>query len=672
MSDMTDRPSISEVFEQYAPQRTPFLAFRSYLADRGLLLAGAVVSTAVWRLANLVPPYLLGRAVDAFFTGERTTLSVAFVPDAWIPEGLAGQFAVLVALFGGLVVAQVACNVVRHLSWRWFQQSVLHDLRTDVYDAVQRLDVATFRAESTGDVMSVVNNDVNQLQTFLDDGAQTVVQVSTFFLVLLAVMVGIHAELTLLIVGFVPLMLAAVYGYQRLIEPRYDERREAVGRLNTQVETVLGSIETVKAFTNEAFERERLRDRSLAFWRADWHAARLSAVFFPARQLVSLGVMLAIVVVGGWWAIAGPPLFFTTPLSPGEFVTFYFFGQMFVGQSGRLSDVADTYTDAKASAKRVFGLLYYPTTEDDTETAYETAAVRETRETSEMRNAAETRETTATGDLPETANSTLSDVDGTVAFEDVTFSYPGESQPALEGVDFTAETGEYVGVVGPTGAGKSTLLRLLLRFYHPDEGTIRIDGTDVATVSTSDLREAVGYVGQESTLLDGTVRENIAYGDHGATDAEIRAAAARANAHGFITNLDDGYDTEVGERGVKLSGGQRQRIAIARAIVRDPAVLLLDEATSHVDNRTELYIQAGLSELIEGRTTIAIAHRLSTIRDADTILVFEDGEIRERGDHEELLATNGLYADLWRLHTGEASELSELEGDSAAPPGGGE
>lgn len=214
MSDTTDRPSISEVFEQYAPQRTPFLAFRSYLADRGLLLAGAVVSTAVWRLANLVPPYLLGRAVDAFFTGERTTLSVAFLPDAWIPAGLAGQFAVLVSLFGGLVATQVACNVVRHLSWRWFQQSVLHDLRTDVYDAVQRLEIATFRAESTGDVMSVVNNDVNQLQTFLDDGAQTVVQVSTFFLVLLAVMVGIHAELTLLIAGFVPLMLAAVYGYQ--------------------------------------------------------------------------------------------------------------------------------------------------------------------------------------------------------------------------------------------------------------------------------------------------------------------------------------------------------------------------------------------------------------------------------------------------------------------------
>ena len=644
MSDTTDRLSISEVFEQHAPQRTPFLAFRRYLGGRGALFVGAVVSTAVWRLANLVPPYLLGRAVDAFFTGERSKLSVAFVPDAWIPETLAGQFGVLVALFGGLVGAQVACNVGRHLSWRWFQQSVLHDLRIDVYDAVQRLDVSTLRAESTGDVMSVVNNDVNQLRTFLDDGAQTVVQVSTFFVVLLVVMVGIHAELTLLIAGFVPVMLAAVYGYQRLIEPRYDERREAVGRLNAHVETVLGSVETVKAFTNEAFERDRLRDRSLAFWRADWHAARLSGVFFPARQFVSLGVMLTIVVVGGWWAIAGPPLFFSMSLSPGQFVTFYFFGQMFVGQSGRLSDVADTYTDAKASAKRVFGLLYYPTTEDG-----------------EPADA-----------VSETADSKLSTVAGRVAFEDVTFTYPGESQPALEGVDFTADAGEYVGLVGPTGAGKSTVLRLLLQFYHPDDGTIRVDGTDVATVSTTTLREAVGYVGQESTLLDGTVRENIAYGDHDATDAEIRAAAERANAHGFVTDLDDGYDTEVGERGVKLSGGQRQRIAIARAIVRDPAVLLLDEATSHVDNRTELYIQAGLSELIEGRTTIAIAHRLSTIRDADTILVFEDGAIRERGDHEELLAADGLYADLWRLHTGEASALSELDADTTVSPRGGE
>ncbi|MEZ3145687.1 ABC transporter ATP-binding protein [Halobaculum sp. MBLA0143] len=622
------------------------MGFRRYLRGRKLLFGGAAVSTVLWRLANIVPPYLLGRAVDAFFTGERSKLSVAFVPQAWIPESLAGQFGALVASFGGLVAFQVACNVARHLSWRWLQQSVLHDLRTDVYDAVQRLDVATLRAESTGDVMSVVNNDVNRLQTFLDDGAQTLFQVSAFFVVLLAAMLGIHAELTLLVVGFVPVMLAAVYGYQRLVEPRYDDRRTAVGRLNTHVETVLGSIETVKAFTNESFERERLRDRSLAFWRADWRAAKLSGVFFPARQFVSLGVMLAIVVVGGWWAIAGPPLVFSTPLSPGEFVTFYFFGQMFVGQSARLSDVADTYTDAKASAKRVFGLLAYPTAES-TGGAYERA------EPWTADGGSTTDEDGATGERPTT-------VDGTVAFEDVTFSYPGESQPALEGVDFTASAGEYVGLVGPTGAGKSTVLRLLFRFYRPDEGTIRVDGTDVAELSTDRLREAVGYVGQESTLLDGTVRENIAYGDHDATDAEIRSAAERANAHGFVTDLDDGYDTEVGERGVKLSGGQRQRIAIARAIVRDPEILLLDEATSHVDNRTELYIQEGLAELIEGRTTVAVAHRLSTIRDADTILVFEDGQIRERGAHETLLAAGGLYADLWRLHTGEASELSEL------------
>ena len=648
MSDSETPPSIADAFDRYAPHATPMAALRRYLDGRGALFAGAVVSTVVWRLANLVPPYLLGRAVDGFFTGERASLSVAFVPDAWIPATLAGQFGVLVALFGGLVCVQVACNVARHLSWRWLQQAVVHDLRTDVYDAVQRLDLATFQAESTGDVMSVVNNDVNQLRTFLDDGAQTVFQVAAFFVVLLVVMLGIHAELTFLIAGFVPVMLAAVYGYQRLVEPRYDDRRAAVGRLNTHVETVLGGIETVKAFTNESFERERLRDRSLAFWRADWRAAKLSGVFFPARQFVSLGVMLGVVVVGGWWAIAGPPLFFSTPLSPGQFVTFYFFGQMFVGQSARLSDVADTYTDAKASAKRVFGLLHYPTATATAGTATDTP----TTAAASTATPAETDD-----DTPRP----LGDVDGRVAFEDVTFTYPGEAQPALAEIDFTVEAGAYVGLVGPTGAGKSTVLRLLLRFYHPERGTIRIDGRDVATVSKDDLRETVGYVGQEATLLDGTVRENIAYGDHDATDAEIRRAAKRANAHEFVTELDDGYDTEVGERGVKLSGGQRQRIAIARAIVRDPEILLLDEATSHVDNRTELYIQEGLAELIEGRTTIAIAHRLSTIRDADTILVFEDGRIRERGDHESLVAADGLYADLWRLHTGEASSLVTTE-----------
>ena len=265
---------------------------------------------------------------------------------------------------------------------------------------------------------------------------------------------------------------------------------------------------------------------------------------------------------------------------------------------------------------------------------------------------------------------TLDDVAGRVEYDDVSFTYEndeGGEEAVLHDISFTAEPGEMVGLVGPTGAGKTTLMKLLMRLYDVDEGAVRIDGTDVRDLSLSSLRDAVGYVSQEPFLFYGTVRENIAYATPEASDEDVEAAARMAGAHEFIGELPDGYDTLVGERGVKLSGGQRQRVSIARAVLRDPEILLLDEATSHVDNETEVVIQHNLAELVADRTTFAIAHRLSTVRDADTILVLEDGELVESGHHEELLAEDGLYATLWRVQVGEVDQLPDefLEGFSA-------
>lgn len=594
------------------------------------VFTAAVVSTVVWRLSNLVYPYLLGLFTD-LFVAPNEQATIPLVPETLVPATQRGQFELLATVFAGLVVVQVVAHGLKFLTWRWFQQSTLHELRVEAYRAMQRLEVAVFEVEGTGDVMSVLNNDVNQLRTFLDEGLQSVFQVSAFFVGLVVLMVGLHWQLTLVVSLFAPVMFLVIRAYQRLIEPRYDERRGAVGRVNNHIQAVVSGIRTVKAFGAEPRERDRLEARSKAFWRADWAAAKLSGVFFPARQLVSLGAMLSIVAVGGSWVLFGPPFVFTQPLSPGTFITFYFLGQMLVGQMGRVGDIVDGYVDAKASAKRVFGLLAREPDGDDRESV------------------------------------SLAPVDGHVSYDDVTFSYPGERTPAIEGVSFDAEPDDYVGIVGPTGAGKSTVVKLLLGLYEPDTGTVRVDGVDVTAADTVELREAIGYVGQEPFLFDMTVRENIAYGDPTAGDAAIQRAAGRANAAQFIEGLPDGYETTVGEEGVALSGGQRQRIAIARAILRDPAILVLDEATSHVDNRTELLIQEGLRELIVDRTTIAIAHRLSTVRAADTILVFDDGEIVERGTHEELVDDDGLYADLWALHLGDADSLPALSADPVGP-----
>jgi ATP-binding cassette subfamily B protein len=247
--------------------------------------------------------------------------------------------------------------------------------------------------------------------------------------------------------------------------------------------------------------------------------------------------------------------------------------------------------------------------------------------------------------------------EGRVEYDDVTFAYDDES--IVEAVDFTVEGGETMALVGPTGAGKSTVLKLLLRLYDVDDGAIRVDGQDVRDVTLPSLRRRIGYVGQDTFLFYGTVRENIAYGTFDADDDAIVAAAKAAEAHQFIQNLPDGYDTMVGERGVKLSGGQRQRIAIARAVLKDPEVLVLDEATSDVDTETEMLIQRSLDRLTADRTTFAIAHRLSTIKDADRILVLEDGRVVERGTHADLLAAGGLYAHLWGVQAGEIDELPQ-------------
>jgi ATP-binding cassette subfamily B protein len=320
------------------------------------------------------------------------------------------------------------------------------------------------------------------------------------------------------------------------------------------------------------------------------------------------------------------PLFFSGDLGPGAFVTFILYTQRFIWPMAQFGQIINMYQRARASAERVFGLMDEPP---------------------------------RVADAPDATDLVVDD--GTVVYDDVTFAYgddaDGADDPVLRDVSFTADGGDTVAIVGPTGAGKSTVVKLLLRLYDVDAGSIEIDGQDVRGVTRDSLRRAIGYVGQDPFMFSGSVRDNVAYGAFDATDEDVVAAARAAEAHEFVAALPDGYDTTVGERGVKLSGGQRQRLAIARAVLRDPDVLVFDEATSDVDTETEYLIQRSLDDLTTDRTTFVIAHRLSTVKDADRIVVVEDGRVTEVGSHDELLDADGLYAHLWRVQAGDIDDL---------------
>ncbi|WP_139136077.1 ABC transporter ATP-binding protein, partial [Haladaptatus sp. W1] len=379
------------------------------------------------------------------------------------------------------------------------------------------------------------------------------------------------------------------------------------------------------------FESDRVNDVSNDYFGANWDAIVTRIKFFPSLQILSgLGFALTF-IVGGLWVFNGEgPWFFSGNLKAGEFVTFMLLTQRFIWPMAQFGSIINMYQRAYASSARIFGLMDEP------------SRIQEDPDAKDL-------------DVTE----------GEVVYDHVTFGYD-ESETIVEDITFEVEGGDTLALVGPTGAGKSTVLKLLLRMYDVNEGAIRIDGTDIRDVSLPSIRRNIGYVSQNTFLFYGTVKENIEYGTFDATDAEIEEAAKAAEAHEFITNLPDGYDTKVGERGVKLSGGQRQRISIARAILKDPEILILDEATSDVDTETEMLIQRSLDKLTENRTTFAIAHRLSTIKDADKIVVLEGGKIVERGRHDQLIGNDGLYAHLWGVQAGEIDELPQEFIDRAA------
>jgi len=615
--------SDDEAFEDARERvdRPMWRLFTDYGEGQRLAFLVGLVSSVFARMLDLLPPLLLALAIDAVIEGNAS-YSLLLVPDAWIPGSTTGQL----WLTAGLIAASFGFGAVFHYTrnWGWnkFAQHVQHAVRTDTYETMQRLNMEFFADKQTGEMMSVLSNDVNRLEKFLNDGLNSSSRLVIMVLGIAAYLFWINWQLALVALLPVPLIAVFTKWFIETIQPKYADVRASVGSLNSRLENNLSGIQIIKTANTEDYEADRVEDSSQEYLDANWDAIGTRITFFPGLRLVSgLGFVVTF-VVGGLIVIGQAPAVFTIELTTGGFVAFIIYTQRFVWPMAQFGQVINMYQRAYASAERVFGLMETP------------------------------------GRLAEGTDAPpLAVTDGAVEYDDVTFGY--EDDTVLDDVSFTVDGGDTVALVGPTGAGKSTVMKLLLRMYDPDDGAVRIDDQDLRDVQIPSVRRAIGYVSQETFLFYGTVRDNIAYGTFDASDEAIRAAAEAAEAHQFIRNLPDGYDTMVGERGVKLSGGQRQRIAIARAMLKDPDILVLDEATSDVDTETEMLIQRSLDDLTADRTTFAIAHRLSTVKDADTILVLEDGRIVERGSHDDLLAEDGLYANLWAVQAGEIDQLPE-------------
>jgi ATP-binding cassette subfamily B protein len=590
----------------------PLVRLWRYARGHRRTVVAAISFSVVNKLADVVPELLIGAAVDVVVRAEDSLVATVFgVEDRF------DQLVVLAVINVVVWLVESGSEYVSNLLWRNLAQTIEHEARMDAYRHVQRLELAWFEDQSTGGLMAVLNDDVNQLERFLDMGASEIIR--TLVNVVFVGVVFFVAEPILGVVAFlpIPLIVWASVRYQTRLEPHYAAVRGRAGDLGALLANNLSGIATIRSFTAESRETARVADASQAYREANRGAIKLSSAFIPLIRMAILAAFTVTLLVGGRAALNGT-------MDVGLFSVLVYMTQRLLWPLTRLGETFDLYQRAMASTRRILDLLAVDPTIVD-----------------------------GPGALAEP-------ISGEVRFDRVSFAYgPPESRGAAVLDEFSLEVpaGETHAIVGATGAGKSTVVKLLLRLYDVTGGRITLDGVGVESVPLAAVRRSIGYVGQDVFLFQGTVRENLAYGRPDATDEELEQAARLAEAHEFIQGLPDGYGTVVGERGQKLSGGQRQRLSIARAILKDPPQLVLDEATSAVDNETEAAIQRSLELVGQGRTVVVIAHRLSTVRHADRIHVLERGRVVESGTHDELLAERGLYAALWRIQTGEVHAL---------------
>jgi subfamily B ATP-binding cassette protein MsbA len=533
---------------------------------------------------ELVPP-LFQRAIVDQVIGTRDLSRLGLL------------IGLLVGVYVLIQLIRVADNYVRHSLGERF----ILDMRVRLYAYLQRLSLSFFERTSTGELMSRVTNDVNALEQFVTHGTALTAVDLLRLVGAIAVLFVLHWQLALLVIIPVPLLAVGLRAFNTRVRPVYRRVRYRLGDINAQLQDNLAGMKVIQAFGQEERALQRFTSESEEYYRARVKGIWYWSTFFPAMSFVAA---LGTVIVLG----AGSVMVVNGSLSLGTLVAFLAYMASFYEPINRLTEVDDIFQQAIAAGERIFELL-------DT--------------------APDIQDEPGAVDLPP--------IRGEVAFDDVHFDY-GTGEEVLHDVEFHMAPGEVVALVGPSGAGKTSVANLLCRFYDPIHGQIAVDGHDLRQVRLASLRGQVAVVLQDTFLFNSTVRDNLLYGKPSASDEEIVAAAKAAYAHEFVEALPQGYDTEVGERGVKLSGGQKQRLALARAILADPRILILDEATSSVDAEAEYLIQQALESVLRGRTALVIAHRLSTIRNADKIIALEEGRIVEVGGHRELLERGGLYS----------------------------
>ncbi len=555
------------------------------------------------KLFDLAPPVLIGLAVDVVV--QKDTSWLARFGTTTVPS----QLGLLALLSFVIWSGESSFEYLQGLLWRNLAQRLQHQLRLEAYDHLQQLEMGFFELDSSGRLMAVLGDDINQLERFLDHGANEILQLITTVVVVGAAMVLLSPDVAGVAFIPIPLIFWGSLHFQQRLAPLYAAVRAQAADLASQLGNNLGGMLTIKSYSAERWELARLERLSEAYRQANRRAIRLSAAFVPLIRYAILFAFIAILVIGGLQAWRGE-------IATGSYAFLVFITQRLLWPITTLGRTLDDYQRAMASTNRVLDLLDTPIAIPSGERPLPLAAVQ-----------------------------------GALSFAGVDFAYR-DREGLLTDFCLEVPAGSTLGIVGATGSGKSTLVKLVLRLYEIQAGRICLDGIPIQELRLDHLRRAIALVSQEVFLFPGTVAENIAYGSFEAPRAAIVRAAQLAEASAFVEDLPQGYDTLVGERGQRLSGGQRQRIALARAILRNPPVLILDEATAAVDNETEAAIQRSLETITAGRTTLVIAHRLSTVRHADRIVVMDRGRIVESGRHDQLIGAGGAYANLWRVQAG--------------------
>ena len=571
-------------------------------------MAWAAFCSVVNKIFDLAPPVLIALAVDVL-----SASSVNQQQTAWLSrfgaQDVPSQLLLLAVLSFLVWSAESLFEYLYGVLWRNLAQSTQHSLRLEAYGHLQTLEMDFFEHDSSGRLLTVLNEDINQLERFLDRGANEILQLITTVVLVGGAMALMAPGVAFFAYLPIPVILWGSLQFQKRLAPRYREVRNQAGTLGSRLANNLSGMLTIKSFTAEAWELEQLRRDSEAYRSSNRRAIRLSAAFIPLIRFAILFAFIAILMIGGLQTWRGE-------LSIGTYSFLVFITQRLLWPLTTLGRTLDDYQRSMASSRRVLDLIDTPVQIRSGSSPFPPERVR-----------------------------------GAISYEHVDFGYRNRNL-LLKDFCLQINAGATVGFVGATGSGKSTLMKLLLRLYPLSEGRICIDGQSINALNLNDLRRSIALVSQEVYLFQGSVAANIAYGNPQATRQQVIAAARQAEADGFIQGLPNGYDTMVGERGQRLSGGQRQRIALARAILKDAPILVLDEATAAVDNETEAAIQRSLLQITANRTTLVIAHRLSTVRHADQIVVLEHGRIVQQGRHDALLQKGGAYAELWRVQAG--------------------